>query len=42
LDGAHAVSKRQAEILQAPMTETAHTLEALAKAGLPGDMAATQ
>ncbi len=42
LDGAHAVGKRQAEILQATMTETAHSLKSLAKAGSPLDMAAKQ
>jgi phasin family protein len=42
LDGARAVGKRQAEILQATMTETAHSLDLLAKAGSPRDMAAKQ
>jgi phasin family protein len=42
LDGAHAVGKRQAEILQETMTQTAHSLEALVKAGSPIDIAAKQ
>lgn len=42
LDGAHAVGKRQAEILQETMSRTAHSLESLAKAGSPLDIAAKQ
>jgi phasin family protein len=42
LDGARAVGKRQAEILQQAMSETAHSLEAATKAGPPADIAATR
>ena len=42
LDGAQAVGKRQAEILQQTMSETAHSLETLGKAGSPLDIAAKQ
>ena len=42
LDSAQAVGKRQAEILQQTMSETAHSLETLAKAGSPLDIAAKQ
>jgi phasin family protein len=42
LDGARAVGKRQAEILQQAMSETAQSLEAATKAGSPVDIAATQ
>lgn len=42
LDGAHAVGKRQAEILQETMSQTAQSLETLVKAGSPLDIAAKQ
>jgi phasin family protein len=42
LDGAHAVGKRQAEILQESMTQTALSLETLVKSGSPFDIAAKQ
>lgn len=42
LDGAHAVGRRQADILQETMTQTAHALETLAKSGSPIDLAAKQ
>jgi phasin family protein len=42
LDGAHAVGKRQAEILQETMSQTAQSLKTLAKAGSPFDIAAKQ
>ncbi len=42
LDGAHAVGRRQADILQETMTQTAHPLETLAKSGSPIDLAAKQ
>lgn len=42
LDGAHAIGKRQAEILQETMSETVRSLETLGKAGSPLDVAATQ
>jgi phasin family protein len=42
LDGAHAVGKRQAEILEETMTETAQALETLAKSASPTDLAARQ
>ncbi|MBK8174866.1 MAG: phasin family protein [Rhodospirillales bacterium] len=42
LDGAHAVGKRQAEILQETMTQTAHSLETLAKSASPVDLATKQ
>ena len=42
LDGAHAVGKRQAEILQETMSQTAHSLETVGKAGSPFDIAAKQ
>ena len=42
MDGAHAVGKRQGEILQETMTQTAHFLEVLAKSGSPIDVAAQQ
>lgn len=42
LDGARAVGKRQAEILQQAMSETARALEAATKVGSAVDIAATQ
>jgi len=42
LDGAHAVGKRQAEILQETMSQTAQSMETLVKAGSPLDIAAQQ
>lgn len=42
LDGAHAVGKRQAEILQETMTQTAQSMETLVKTGSPLDIAAQQ
>ena len=41
-DGAQAIGKRQAEILQETMNHTAGSLEALAKAGTPLDIATRQ
>jgi phasin family protein len=42
LDSAHAVGKRQAEILQETMSQTTQSLETLGKAGSPVDIAAKQ
>ncbi|TVR77918.1 MAG: phasin family protein [Rhodospirillales bacterium] len=42
LDGAHAVGKRQAEILQETLTQTTHSLESMTKGGSQFDIAARQ
>ena len=41
-EGAQAVAKRQAEILQETMNQTAKSFDALAKAGSPSEVAAQQ
>jgi phasin family protein len=42
MESLNAVGKRQAEILQETMRQTAHSLEILGKAGSPVDLAAKQ
>ena len=42
MDSLGAVSKRQAEILQQTLSQTAHSLETLVKAGSPHDFGAKQ
>jgi phasin family protein len=42
MDSVNAVGKRQAEILQETMSQTAHSLQTLGKAGSPHEMVAKQ